>query len=47
MEFMINNWEIMLAVFVVVEKVVKLSPSKYDDILVDMLWGGLKRMVGK
>jgi hypothetical protein len=47
MEFLMNNWEIALAIFVVVEKIVKLSPTKYDDILVDMIWGGIKRMVGK
>ena len=28
-----NNWDIALAVFFVLEKLVKLSPTKYDDIL--------------
>ena len=47
MEWFINNWDIALAVFFVLEKVVKLSPTKYDDILLDMLWGGVKKLVGK
>ena len=47
MNWLVDNWEIVLAVFFLLEKVVKLSPSKHDDILLDMLWGGLKRLVGK
>ena len=47
MEMLMNNWDIALAVFFVLEKLVKLSPTKYDDILLDMVWGGLKKMVGK
>ena len=44
MEFLLANWDIALAVFFVLEKVVKLSPTKYDDILLDMVWGGLKKL---
>tara|TARA_Y100001938_G_scaffold45848_1_gene63655 strand:- start:2023 stop:2166 length:144 start_codon:yes stop_codon:yes gene_type:complete len=47
MEWLANNWDIALAVFVVLEKIVKLTPTKYDDILIDMMWGGLKKLVGK
>ena len=47
MEFLLANWDIALAVFFVLEKVVKLSPTKYDDILLDMVWGGIKKVVGK
>ena len=37
MGFLTSNWEwIMLALYVV-EKVVKLSPSKKDDVIFDML----------
>jgi hypothetical protein len=36
-----------LLVFVIIEKVVKASPSKYDDILLDMVWGGIKKALGK
>ena len=31
----LSNWEILLAGFYLLEKIVKVSPSKYDDILVD------------
>lgn len=47
MDWLANNWDIALAVFVVLEKIVKLTPTKYDDILIDMIWGGLKKLVGK
>ena len=47
MEWFMNNWDIVLAVFFVLEKVVKLSQTKYDDILLDMVWGGIKKVVGK
>ena len=37
MGFLTGNWEwIMLALYVI-EKVVKLSPSKKDDVIFDML----------
>jgi len=47
MEWLQNNWEIALAVFFLAEKIVKLTPTKYDDILVDMVWGGIKKLVNK
>ena len=47
MSWMLENWEIMLAVFYLAEKVVKLSPSKKDDILVDMVWNGIKGVLKK
>ena len=31
----IDNWEYVLAVFYGVEKVVKVTPFKWDDIVVD------------
>ncbi len=47
MDWLANNWDMCLLVFMIVEKVVKASPSKYDDILLDMVWGGVKKMMGK
>ena len=47
MDWLANNWDMCLLVFMIVEKVVKASPSKYDDILLDMGWGGVKKMMGK
>ena len=35
MDFLTNNWEWILIGFMVLEKLVKLSPTKYDDILLD------------
>ena len=44
MGFLTGNWEwIMLALYVI-EKVVKLSPSKKDDVIFDMV---LKPIIDK
>ena len=37
MSFLANNWEWVLLEVYVIEKVVKLSPSKKDDVLFDMI----------
>jgi len=42
-EFMINNWQYFLLGFMVAEKIVKLTPFKWDDILVD----GVKEILTK
>jgi len=47
MEWLSDNWEWVMLAFVVLEKVVKLSPSDKDDIMVDVLFQGLSKMVGK
>ena len=47
MDFLVNNWEYILLVFMIAEKAIKASPSKYDDILLDMVWGGIKKALGK
>ena len=47
MSWFLSNWDLCLLVFMILEKAVKASPSKYDDILLDMVWGGLKKMMGK
>ena len=47
MDWFMSNWDICLLVFMILEKVVKASPSKYDDILLDMVWGTIKKLVGK
>lgn len=40
------NWPVMLGVFYLAEKVVKLSPTKADDILVDLIIKGILRKLG-
>ena len=37
MELLMNNWEYVLLSMYVIEKVVKLSPSKKDDVIFDMV----------
>tara|TARA_Y100001963_G_scaffold110968_1_gene153491 strand:- start:782 stop:934 length:153 start_codon:yes stop_codon:yes gene_type:complete len=36
-ELIQSNWEIVVIVFFVVEKIIKISPTKQDDILLDMI----------
>ncbi len=36
-QFLIQNWEYILVGFVILEKIVKLSPTKKDDILFDAI----------
>tara|TARA_R100001082_G_scaffold107570_1_gene81639 strand:+ start:671 stop:826 length:156 start_codon:yes stop_codon:yes gene_type:complete len=47
MEWLAENWEWVLLGFMVAEKVVKMSPTDKDDILVDVIFDGLKQMVKK
>ena len=47
MEFLANNWEWVLIAFMVAEKLVKLSPTKYDDIVLDIVCKNIKKMMGK
>ena len=45
MEWLSANWEWVLLGFMVLEKVVKMSPSDKDAILLDVVVQGLPRMV--
>ena len=47
MEWLASNWEWVLLAFMVLEKVVKMSPSDKDDILLDVVFQGLTKMVKK
>ena len=44
MEWIAENWQVVLVVFYCLEKIVKLSPTDKDDILLDVVWSGLKKM---
>ena len=46
-EWLSINWEWVLLAFMVLEKIVKLSPSDKDDIILDVIWNGLTRIVKK
>ena len=47
MDWLTSNWEWCLIIFMVAEKLVKLSPTQYDDILLDFVWGNIKKLAGK
>ena len=47
MEWMGENWLWLVAGFWMLEKIVKITPTKYDDIAVDIIWGGIKKALGK
>jgi hypothetical protein len=51
MTWIIANWEWVLLGMYVLEKVVKLSPTKKDDVIFDMvlkpIWNAVKGMSGK
>jgi|TARA_R110000787_G_scaffold142995_1_gene256668 hypothetical protein len=46
-EFAVSNWEWFLLGFMICEKLVKLSPTDADDILLDVVWSSIKKTVGK
>ena len=47
MPWVASNWTLCVAIFWMLEKVVKLTPFKADDILVDIIYGGFKKALGK
>lgn len=47
MEFLIDQWQWILLGFMILEKIVKLSASEKDDILLDVIWQGLLKVTGK
>ena len=47
MDWLSQNWEWVLLAFMVAEKIVKMSPTDKDDILLDVVIKGLTRMVKK
>ena len=47
MEWIADNWTTCLAIFWMMEKIVKITPFPYDDILLDIVWSGIKKSVEK
>lgn len=47
MEWLTLNWEWVLLGFMILEKIVKMSPSEKDDILLDVVFQGLTKIVKK
>ena len=46
-EFLVNEWQLCIVIYTVVNYIVKLSPTKTDDILLDLFWGNLKKLAKK
>jgi len=46
-QFIVENWQWFLLGFYVAEKIVKVTPTKYDDIVFDVVVYGIRRLVGK
>ena len=44
-EWLAQNWEYVLVAFYAIEKIVKLTPTKYDDIVFDMILKPIKDKV--
>ena len=47
MDFLSNYWEYIIICFLLVDKVVALSPSKMDDLMWTMLKKILRKAAGK
>ena len=46
-EFLSENWQWVLLIFYVAEKVVKVTKCKWDDILIDGIKSLLFKLMGK
>ena len=44
-ECVAQNWEYILVVIYALEKIVKLTPTKYDDIIFDMILKPIKEKI--
>lgn len=47
LEFMIDNWLYIAAGFYCLEKVVLITPFKWDDILVSGIFAIVKKLTGR
>ena len=47
MEWIISNWSKCLAIFWMAERAVNHTSNPYDDILIDIVWSGIKKATGK
>ena len=46
-DFLSNNWQFLLLTFYIAEKVVKVTPWKWDDILIDAIIKPIKNLITK
>ena len=47
MSFLISNWEYVLIILLAIDKMVALSPSKWDDLIWTSVKKALYKVVGK
>jgi len=47
MEWLNTNWEWLLLGSYLLDKIAKATPTPYDDFVIDVVWGGLKKLVRK
>ena len=47
MDWITSNWTLCISIFWMLEKVVKITPMKADDILLDIVWKNIKSLVKK
>ena len=47
MSFLINNWEYALIILLAIDKIVALSPSKWDDLIWTSVKKAIYKVVGK
>ena len=47
MSFLINNWEYALIILLAIDKIIALSPSKWDDLIWTSVKKALYKVVGK
>ena len=45
--FLLENWTYILVIFYIAEKIVKLTPFEWDDILIDGIKAVIKKLAGK
>ena len=46
-EFLSENWQYILVGFYVAEKIVKMTHTKYDDIILEVVMGAIYKLMGK
>jgi len=47
MNWIASNWLIIVGIFFILDKITKLTPWKGDDFIVDVIYGGIKKALGK
>ena len=46
-DWITREWQLCIVIYTALNYAVRLSPTKTDDIILDMVWGNLKKMMKK